>query len=154
MDIKIDRDRAGQFGLTMADVVHSVVPATSSSRFTNPNYWRDPNSGNAFQIQVQLPQNQVQSVGQVADLPVMLRGNSKPLLENIATLKPGTMPGEIDRYNGRHVVSLTANIHDVTLGQAARENQPGAGGCRRTSARRFGGAARTNPALWSRPSLR
>ncbi len=46
----------------MADVVHSVVPATSSSRFTDPNYWRDPNSGNAFQIQVQLPQNRMQSV--------------------------------------------------------------------------------------------
>lgn len=62
LDIEINRDRAGQFGLTMADVVRSVVPATSSSRFIQPNYWRDPNSGNAFQIQVQLPQNRVQSV--------------------------------------------------------------------------------------------
>ncbi len=59
LDIKIDRDRAGQFGLTMSDVVHSVVPATGSSRFTSPNYWRDPNSGNAFQIQLQLPQNRM-----------------------------------------------------------------------------------------------
>ena len=42
LDIDINRERAGQFGLTMADVVHSVVPATSSSRFTQPNYWRDP----------------------------------------------------------------------------------------------------------------
>ncbi len=32
--IKIDRERAGQFGLTMADIVRSLVPATSSSRFT------------------------------------------------------------------------------------------------------------------------
>ena len=62
LDININRERAGQFGLTMADVVRSVVPATSSSRFTQPNYWRDPNSGNAFQIQVQLPQNRMQSV--------------------------------------------------------------------------------------------
>ena len=29
------------------------------------------------------------------------------------------MPGEIDRYNGQRVVSLTANIHGITLGQAA-----------------------------------
>ncbi|HEY7391012.1 MAG TPA: efflux RND transporter permease subunit, partial [Bryobacteraceae bacterium] len=61
LDIDIDRERAGQFGLTMADVVHSVVPGTSSSRFTDPNYWRDPASGNAFQIQVELPQNRIQS---------------------------------------------------------------------------------------------
>src|SRR5206468_6880636 len=71
LDINIDRDRAGQYGLTMADVVGSVVPATSSSRFTSPNYWRDPQSGNGFQIQVQLPQYRVQSVDAVGDLPVM-----------------------------------------------------------------------------------
>ena len=119
LDIDIDRERTGQFGLTMADVVHSVVPATSSSRFTDPNYWRDPNSGNAFQIQVELPQNQMQSVAEVGSIPVMLAGSPKPLLDDVASLKPGAMPGEIDRYNGQRVVSLTANIHGVTLGDAA-----------------------------------
>ena len=119
LDIAVDRDRAGQFGLTMADVVHSVVPATSSSRFIDPNYWRDPKNGNAFQIQVELPQNRMQSVEQVAAVPVMLPGNSKPLLGDIADLKLGTMPGEIDRYNGQRVVALTANIHGIALGDAA-----------------------------------
>jgi multidrug efflux pump subunit AcrB len=121
LDIAIDRERAGQFGLTMADVVRSVVPATSSSRFTQPNYWRDPNSGNAFQIQVQLPQNRMQSVEAVGGIPVMQNGASQPQLSDIAVLKPGTMPGLIERYNGQHVVSLTANIHDLTLGEAAHK---------------------------------
>ncbi len=121
LDINIDRERAGQFGLTMADVVRSVVPATSSSRFTQPNYWRDPNSGNAFQIQVQLPQNRMQSVESVGDVPVMLDGRAEPRLIDIAGLKLGTMPGLIERYNGQHVVSLTANIHEVTLGAAAQQ---------------------------------
>jgi multidrug efflux pump subunit AcrB len=31
------------------------------------------------------------------------------------------MPGLIERYNGQHVVNLTANIHGLTLGQAARQ---------------------------------
>ena len=121
LDINVDRDRAGQFGLTMADVVRSVVPATSSSRFTQPNYWRDPASGNAFQIQVQLPQNRIQSIDQVANLPVMPQGSPKPLLEDIASLKPGVMPGLIERFNGQHIVSLTANIHGITLGEAAEK---------------------------------
>jgi multidrug efflux pump subunit AcrB len=123
LDISIDRNRSGQFGLTMADVVRSVVPATSSSRFTDPNYWRDPNSGNAFQIQVELPQNQIQSLEQVASLPVMPAGNAKPLLDDVAALTQGTMPGEIDRYNGQRVVSLTANLHDIALGDAAASIQ-------------------------------
>src|SRR5271165_3493570 len=115
LDINIDRERAGQFGLTMADVVASVVPATSSSRFTQPNYWRDPNSGNAFQIQVQMPQNQMQSVESVGNVPLV----QDTRLTDIATLKLGTMPGLIERYNGQHVVSLTANIHGLSLGKAA-----------------------------------
>jgi multidrug efflux pump subunit AcrB len=124
LDINIGRERAGQFGLTMADVIHSVVPATSSSRFIQPNYWRDPNSGNAFQIQVQLPQNQMQSVESVGDVPVMQDGRTDVRLTDIAQLKLSTMPGLIERYNGQHVVSLTANIHGLTLGETVpRLNQ-------------------------------
>ena len=123
MDININRERAGQFGLTMADVVRSVVPATSSSRFTQPNYWRDPNSGQAFQIQVQLPQNRIQSIEALGSVPVMKSGRQETQLTNIATLKPGTMPGLIERYNGQRVVSLTANLHGITLGEAVPQIQ-------------------------------
>ncbi len=121
LDIDIDRERAGQFGLSMADVARSVVPATSSSRFTQPNYWRDPNSGNAFQIQVQLPQNRMQSVESIGRVPVMQDGRTDTRLTDVATLKLGTMPGLIERYNGQHVVSLTANIHGITLGEASQK---------------------------------
>lgn len=119
LDINIDRERAGQYGLTMADVVRSVVPATSSSRFVQPNFWRDPITGNAFQIQVQLPQNRMQSVDALGNLPVMQGGRSSPRLTEIATFQPGTMPALIERYNGQHVVSLTANIHEKTIGEAS-----------------------------------
>jgi multidrug efflux pump subunit AcrB len=103
----------------MSDVVRSVIPATSSSRFTDPNYWRDPNSGNAFQIQVQVPQNQMQSVENVGALPVARDGRTE--LDDVATLKQGVMPGLIERFNGQHIVSLTANIHGLTLGEAAKQ---------------------------------
>ena len=121
LDINISRQRAGQFGLTMADVVRSVVPATSSSRFTQPNYWRDPNSGNAFQIQVELPQNRMQSVDSVGQLPIMLDGHRDTELINLAQMKLGTMPGLIERFNGQHIISLTANIHGITLGEASQK---------------------------------
>ncbi len=128
LDIAIDRERAGQFGLTMADVAGSVVPATSSSRFTAPNYWRDPASGNAFQIQVELPQNRMQSVDEIGALPVMPSGRAELRLDSIASLKLGTMPGLIERFNGQHIVSVTANIHGTTLGEAAKELKRALGG--------------------------
>jgi hypothetical protein len=58
--------------------------ATSSSRFTQPNYWRDPNSDNAFQIQVEMPQNRMQSVDSVGELPIMLDGHRDTELTNRA----------------------------------------------------------------------
>jgi multidrug efflux pump subunit AcrB len=125
MQIKIDRERAGQYGLTMQDVARSLVAATSSSRFTDPNYWRDPNSGNAFQIQVEIPQNRIQSAGAMEQLPVGPSGESRPLLGEIATITEGTAPGLMERYNGQRVLSLTANLHGKTLGQAAPLIQQG-----------------------------
>src|SRR5260370_13422216 len=56
LEVTINRDRAGQFGIAMADIGKSMVAATSSSRFTDLNFWRDPRSGNCFQIQVEGPQ--------------------------------------------------------------------------------------------------
>jgi multidrug efflux pump subunit AcrB len=114
----IDRDRAGQFGLTMSDVAQSYVAATGSTRFTSPNYWRDPKSGNAFQIQVQYPPNQMQSLDQMRSIPLMQPGHTQPYLSDIATITTPRVPGEVDRYNGQRVIALTANLHDVPLGNA------------------------------------
>ncbi len=118
VDVTIDRERAGQYGLTMSDISRSLVAATSSSRFTEPNYWRDPTSGNAFQIQVEIPQNRMQSIADLSALPLMPPGASQPLLSEVASLKYGTTPGLMERYNGQRVVSLTANVHNLALGQA------------------------------------
>jgi multidrug efflux pump subunit AcrB len=118
LDVRVDRERAGQFGLTMASVARSLVAATSSSRFIEPNYWRDPASGNAFQVQVEIPQHKMASLRDVWDVPLRSDGT---VLGEVATLKYGTAPGEIERYNMQRVVSLTANIHGRTLGQVDSE---------------------------------
>ena len=119
LQINIDRDRAGQFGLTMQDVARSLVAATSSSRFTDPNYWRDPVSGNAFQIQVEISQNRMQSSDSLAQLQISPDGASRPLLGEVAEMKEGTAPGMMERYNGQRLLSLTANLQGITLGEAA-----------------------------------
>jgi multidrug efflux pump subunit AcrB len=123
LDVKIDRDRAGQLGLTMADVARPLVTATSSSRFVAPNFWRDPKSGNAFQIQVQVPPYRMTSVQDVENLPVMPdaahdRGGH-PLVSDVARVSYGSTFGEVDRYNMQRIVGFTANIHGVPLGSVA-----------------------------------
>src|SRR5438876_3821236 len=124
LQIQINRDRAGQFGVTAADVGRSLATATSSSRYTDLNFWRDPGSGNGFQIQVEIPQAKMASIEDVADLPVMARntgGTGRPLVSDVATVDYGTTPGEVDRYNMQRVVSFTANVHGKPLGQVVTE---------------------------------
>lgn len=121
MDVKIDRRKAGEFGLTMAQVAKSMVAATSSSRFVEPNYWRDPASGNAFQIQVEIPYQRMDSADALKSVPVMTGGESRPLLGDVASVGEGKAMGLVERYNMQRVVSLTANIHGETLSEAAAE---------------------------------
>src|SRR6266700_1425717 len=45
INVKVDRERAGQLGVTAGSVGRSFLAATSSSRFVVPNYWADPRSG-------------------------------------------------------------------------------------------------------------
>ncbi len=125
LQIQIDRDRAGQYGVTSAEVARSLVTATSSSRYTDLNFWRDPTSGNGFQIQVEIPQSKIASIDDVADLPVLPRGAStgtvRPLVADLARVDYGTTVGEVDRYNMQRVISFTANIHERPLGSVLGE---------------------------------
>jgi multidrug efflux pump subunit AcrB len=118
VNVNIDRERAGQYGLTMSNVARSLLTATASSRFVEPNYWRDPGSGNAFQIQVEIPQNRIASMQDLELLPVAPGSAQTATLGDVATLTNGVMPGMIERYNGQRVVSMTANLQGTTLGQA------------------------------------
>jgi multidrug efflux pump subunit AcrB len=123
VNITIDRERAGQLGLTVEQVGRSLVAATSSSRFTQPTYWRDPASGTAYQVQVEIPQSRVASIEDVQALPV---GNgasagAAPLVGDVAQLSYGTMPGEVDRYNQQRMITIIGNLHGTDLGRAASE---------------------------------
>src|SRR5439155_25528636 len=45
LDVAIDRERAGQLGLTVDRIGKSLVSATSSSALTTPIFWTDPATG-------------------------------------------------------------------------------------------------------------
>lgn len=120
IDIKVNRERAGMSGVTTEEVARSMVAATSSSRFVVPNYWRDVNSGIAYQVQVEIPQVRMNSAKEVGMVPVKPTDRGQLLLRDVADVVEGTMPGEYDRYNMRRVVSMTANISGEDLGAVAR----------------------------------
>jgi len=119
MDITVDRERAGQLGVTAAGVGRSFLAATSSSRFAVPNYWADPKSGVAYQVQVQVPQAEMTSIQDLEHVPVTLGSSSHPLLGDVAQVTYGKAVGEYHRLNGQRMVTLTANVSGEDLGRVA-----------------------------------
>ncbi len=123
VDVHVDRERAGLLGVRTSDVTRSLVAATTSSRFTTANYWADPGSGISLSLQVQIPQSQTNSLEDLRNVPISSSapGGKPVLLRNVASLTPGTAPGQYERYNLVRVVSVTANLHNIDLGTASRQ---------------------------------
>ncbi|MFN7981740.1 MAG: efflux RND transporter permease subunit [Vicinamibacterales bacterium] len=117
IQVTMNRQVAGQLGVTAEQVGRSFAAATSSSRFVAPNYWADPRTGIAFQVQVQVPQPRMTSLEDLRVVPVTGGGTAKPLLGDLARIENATIVGEYDRVNGQRMVTLTANVSGEDLGR-------------------------------------
>jgi multidrug efflux pump subunit AcrB len=119
INVDIDRQLAGQLGVTVSQVGQSFAAATSSSRFVAPNYWADPRTGIAFQVQVEVPQPRMKSLDDLRVMPVTAGGTSYPLLGDVARIENSTIVGEYDRFNGQRMVTMSANAFGEDLGRIA-----------------------------------
>ncbi len=119
LEIEVNRDLAGQFGLTMQDITKSLVAATSSTRFTDKNLWVDPKSGLVFQVQVQIPEAIMSSEEKLRSLPLK-KGSLRPVLEDVASIKRVTAPAQVNRKGPNRYVTVIANVYDKDLGTASR----------------------------------
>ena len=118
--IQIDRERAGQLKLSASDISRSLLAATSSSRFTEKNYWLDKSNGYAYQVQVEMPEYVMKAKEDLLQIP-LIPGQQRPILGDVATLKVDTVIGEYDRNGPRRLLTITANIYHHDLGTAASE---------------------------------
>jgi multidrug efflux pump subunit AcrB len=118
--INIDRVRAAQMGVDVNSIGRSLVPATSSSRFTDKNVWMDPKVGLGYLVQVEVPENQMTSVEDMNEIP--LQPNApRPVLGDVATITKGTIYGEADDIGAISELSVTANLHNMDQGTATAD---------------------------------
>ncbi|HSZ25591.1 MAG TPA: efflux RND transporter permease subunit, partial [Cytophagaceae bacterium] len=117
IDIQVDRERAGQLGVTPREIAKSMVAATSSSRFTEKNLWLDNKKGVSYQVQVQIPEKDMASMEDMYVIPVK-EGANHTTLADVATITESEMPGEYDRSGPNRLVTITANIYETDLGNA------------------------------------
>jgi multidrug efflux pump subunit AcrB len=119
--VDIDRQLAGTLGVTAEQAATSLTEATSSSRFTVPNFWADPATGVGYQVQVEVPPQRMDSLEQIRNLPVASAHGQQIDLRNIADVTTGSVIGEYDRYNMQRMLTLQANINTDDLGGVASQ---------------------------------
>ncbi|HWB27368.1 MAG TPA: efflux RND transporter permease subunit [Chitinophagaceae bacterium] len=120
INIDIDRTRAAQLGVNVTDISRSLTASTSSSRFTEKNVWLDQKAGLAYLVQVEIPENQMNSINDIGEIPV-LNNSARPVLSDVATIKPDTTSGQNDNIGSLPELSVTANIYKQDLGTAAAD---------------------------------
>src|SRR5205807_1390088 len=69
IEVNVDRALAGLSGVMAKDVGRSLAPATLSSRFTTPPYWRATASGIGYHVQVEIPPYRKNSNNQNEQIP-------------------------------------------------------------------------------------
>ena len=120
IDINIDRIRAAQMGVSLDDISNSLIAATSSSRYTEKNIWIDPRSNISYGVQVEVPENQMTSMNDINEIPV-LSNESRPVLGDVAAVKQDSSYGENDNFGALPFLSVTANLNDKDLGTASKD---------------------------------
>lgn len=120
VNVDVDRTKAGQVGLTQRDVANSMFISLSSSGQVAPNQWLNPANGVSYFINVQTPQNRIDSFDALQRTPITGGGNAAPqLLENLASLKRSSMMSIVNHYNVQPVFDVYANVDRSDLGSVA-----------------------------------
>jgi len=133
MTVDVDRTRAQTIGLTQKDVATSLLVALSGSFQTTPSFYLDPKTGVTYNVAVQAPQYQLDSLAQLKSLPVTgpilsqqmsaaaaTGAPGAPLqtqvLGNLASITPGTELGTVSHYDVQPVIDIYANVDGTDLG--------------------------------------
>ncbi len=124
VELNIDREKAGLSGATVEDVRHAVVMATASTRFANLNYWIDVKTGFDYLVQLQVPALRMEKPEDVETLPIeSINPLVNLMIRDVATVRRGVRPGEIDRDMSQRYLTLTANVEGEDMGRASRQVQ-------------------------------
>lgn len=122
LEINIDRNRAAQLGLDAQDISRSLVASTASSRYTSKNMWVGGMMGIAYDVQVQMPQNMLNSQDELANIPLS-KNADRPVLGDVATITAVKTLGESYNLGTMGYTTVTANVHQTDLGRAQKDVQ-------------------------------
>jgi len=124
--IRVDRARAATFGITQQDAANAMLAALGSGGSVAPNYWSDPSTGAAYDVQVIAPPASLVSVDQLLNLPIRPSTGAGALpvpLRSFATVIEKRAPASVSRTTLQPTFTVVANADGRDLGSLTKELQ-------------------------------
>ncbi len=91
--LNVDRDKAGQVGLTQRDVSNSLLISLSGSGQIAPNQWLNWANGVSYGVGVQTPQGEINSMDTLLSTPIAPLGSTQ-LVHNRSSANVGAGPNQ------------------------------------------------------------
>ena len=122
LELKIDRTRAAELGLTQKEVVDNIITSLTSNQMIAPSYWVDPKNGNNYMLTVQYPAHQIQSMTDLRSIPLKGAGTrASTRLDMVSSIKRFAAPTEVDHYQIRRVMDVYVRPLGEDLGRIASQ---------------------------------
>ncbi len=122
--LDVDRKKAGQMGLQVDDVVKNIVSAINGSATFNPTIWVDPKTGIDYFLGVQFPENSIQDLNALLDIPIRGPHQERSVpLRDIAKVTTTKVPTEINHVNLHSVVDIFLDAQDRDIGGLSNDVQ-------------------------------
>jgi multidrug efflux pump subunit AcrB len=121
--IDVHRSKAQQVGLLQRDGANSTLTALSGSFQTSPTFWLDWNNGVSYNIAVQTPQYELDTLQDLSNIPVTNGSDTAPMqiLSNLATFRRGAEAGSVSHYNVQPVIDIYGSVDGTDLASVARQ---------------------------------
>jgi len=120
-NVDVDRTRAQGVGVTARDVTNSMVVNLAGSSQVAPTYWLNPQNGVSYPIVMQTPQYQLDSLSELANMPVNGAGQSPQILGGIADFTRTHGNAMLSQYDIQSMVQINATTQGRDLGAVAAD---------------------------------
>jgi len=117
-EIRVDRDKIADLGLTVRDVTRILETAVAGSK---AGEFRT--QGNSYRILVQLKDAEKRSLSEILNLTLTSKSGEQVALRNVVTTEPSRGPIVISRKDQQRLVTVQANVENRDLGSVAADVQ-------------------------------
>lgn len=121
--IRIDRARAGSFGINAQDAANALLAALGSGGSVAPSFWSDPATGAAYDVQIIAPPSNLTTIEQLLNLsirPSTGGGNPVPL-RSFATVLEKRSPASVSRTSMQPTFTVVGNASGRDLGSITKD---------------------------------